>query len=35
LYGDGSVHFLLDTISAETYVALCTRAGAEVVDDFD
>jgi prepilin-type N-terminal cleavage/methylation domain-containing protein len=35
LYGDGSVHFLLDTISPEAYVALCTRAGAEVVDEFE
>jgi hypothetical protein len=35
LYGDGSVHFLLDTISATSYVALCTRAGGEAVDDVD
>jgi len=27
LFGDGSVHFLLDSISAATYVGLCTRAG--------
>ena len=32
LYGDGSVHFLFDKISAASYVALCTRAGGEVVD---
>ena len=25
LFGDGSVHFLLDTITAANYVALCTR----------
>jgi prepilin-type N-terminal cleavage/methylation domain-containing protein len=35
LFGDGSVHFLLDTISAADYVALCTRAGGEVVNDVD
>ena len=33
LYADGSVHFLRDTIRAATYVALCTRAGDESVDD--
>jgi prepilin-type N-terminal cleavage/methylation domain-containing protein len=32
LYGDGSVHFLLDKLSADIYVALCTRAGGEVTD---
>ena len=25
LFGDGSVHFLLDGISAAAYVGLCTR----------
>jgi prepilin-type N-terminal cleavage/methylation domain-containing protein len=35
LYGDGSVHFLLDTISKANYVALCTRAKGEVVDHVD
>jgi hypothetical protein len=29
LYGDGSVHFLFDTINAAHYAALCTRAGGE------
>jgi prepilin-type N-terminal cleavage/methylation domain-containing protein len=33
LYGDGSVHFLRDAISPASYVALCTRAGGDVVDD--
>jgi prepilin-type N-terminal cleavage/methylation domain-containing protein len=33
LYGDGSVHFLLDTISEANYLALCTRAGGDVVDN--
>jgi hypothetical protein len=35
LFGDGSVHFLADKISAAVYVALCTRAGGEVVEDVD
>jgi prepilin-type N-terminal cleavage/methylation domain-containing protein len=35
LFGDGSVHFLPDTITAANYVALCTRAGGEVVDHVD
>ncbi len=35
LSGDGSVHFLLDTINTASYVALSTRAGGEVVDDVD
>jgi prepilin-type N-terminal cleavage/methylation domain-containing protein len=34
-FGDGSVHFLLDTITAANYVALCTRAGGEVIDHVD
>ncbi len=34
-FGDGSVHFLVDTITAANYVALCTRAGGEVVDYVD
>jgi hypothetical protein len=32
LFGDGSIHFLRDTVSKSTYVALCTRAGKEIVD---
>jgi prepilin-type N-terminal cleavage/methylation domain-containing protein len=35
LFGDGSVHFLLDGISAATYVGLCTRAGGEIIDNVD
>jgi hypothetical protein len=35
LFGDGSVHFLADKISAAVYVALCTRAGGEVIEDVD
>jgi hypothetical protein len=35
LFGDGSVHFLLDTINKATYVGLCTRAGGEPVDNVD
>ena len=35
LYGDGSVHFLRDEISPKAYVALCTREGAEVVDELE
>ena len=35
LFGDGSVHFLRDTISAALYVALCTRAGGETIDHVD
>jgi hypothetical protein len=35
LYGDGSVHFLPDTISAANYVALCTRAAGDIVDYVD
>jgi len=35
LFGDGSVHFLSDKISSTVYVALCTRAGGEVVQDVD
>ncbi len=31
LYGDGSVHFVVETIDAETYVSLFTRAGHDVV----
>jgi prepilin-type N-terminal cleavage/methylation domain-containing protein/prepilin-type processing-associated H-X9-DG protein len=31
---DGSTHFINDTIDAETFVGLCTRAGGEVVGDF-
>jgi hypothetical protein len=33
LYGDGSVHFVRDTISVAGYVALGTRAGGEAVVD--
>ena len=35
LFGDGSVHFLLDTINKATYLGLCTRAGGESVDNVD
>jgi prepilin-type N-terminal cleavage/methylation domain-containing protein len=35
LYGDGSVHFLRDGVGPEVYMALCTRAGAEVVDELE
>jgi prepilin-type N-terminal cleavage/methylation domain-containing protein len=33
LYGDGSVHFISDNISADVYVAAATRAGRETDDD--
>jgi hypothetical protein len=33
LFGDGSVHFLRDGILPKVYMALCTRAGAEVFDE--
>jgi prepilin-type N-terminal cleavage/methylation domain-containing protein len=32
LLGDGSVHFLRDTITGADYVALCTRAGDDIAD---
>jgi prepilin-type N-terminal cleavage/methylation domain-containing protein len=35
LFGDGSVHYLLDSISKATYVGLCTRAGKEILDNVD
>jgi len=35
LAGDGSVHFIRDTISAAIYVALSTRAGGETIDHAD
>jgi prepilin-type N-terminal cleavage/methylation domain-containing protein len=35
LFGDGSVHFLSDNISAPIYMGLCTRAGGEVIDNVD
>ena len=35
LFGDGSVHFLLNTISAATYIGLCTRTGGELIDNVD
>jgi uncharacterized protein DUF1559 len=35
LYGDGSVHFLVDTIAPANYVALLTRAGGEIVSNVD
>ena len=35
VFGDGSVHFLLDKLSAAIYVALCTRAGGETIDHVD
>lgn len=31
---DGSVHFIRQTVDARTFVALCTRAGGEVVEDY-
>ena len=31
---DGSSHFLSDSIDAKTFVALCTRAGGEVIGTF-
>ena len=31
---DGSAHFISDSIDAQTFVSLCTRAGGEVVGDF-
>lgn len=31
LYGDGSVHFVSDSINAETYISLFTRAGHDIV----
>jgi prepilin-type N-terminal cleavage/methylation domain-containing protein len=35
LFGDGSAHFLLDTINKATYLGLCTRAGGENLDNVD
>lgn len=35
LFGDGSVHFLANTISKATYVGLCTRAGKEILENVD
>jgi hypothetical protein len=35
LFGDGSVHFLLNTINVPTYVGLMTRAKGEVLEDVD
>jgi prepilin-type N-terminal cleavage/methylation domain-containing protein len=35
LYGDGSVHLLLDTINKATYLGICTRAGGETIDNVD
>jgi prepilin-type N-terminal cleavage/methylation domain-containing protein len=35
LFGDGSVHFLLNSISKGTYVGLVTRAGREVLENVD
>ncbi|MEX2140658.1 MAG: DUF1559 domain-containing protein [Pirellulales bacterium] len=32
---DGSVHFFAETMELQTLAALCTRAGGEVVGDFD
>jgi prepilin-type N-terminal cleavage/methylation domain-containing protein len=31
---DGSTHFISDSIDAETFVSLCTRAGGEVTGEF-
>src|SRR5262245_1549385 len=35
LIGDGSVHFIRDSISAKIYVALVTRAGGETIEHVD
>jgi prepilin-type N-terminal cleavage/methylation domain-containing protein len=35
LFGDGSVHFLTNTISVPVYTGLCTRAGGEILDNVD
>ena len=35
LFGDGSVHFIVDQIGASIYVALCTRAGGETIGHVD
>ncbi len=35
LFGDGSVHFLVDQITPAIYVGLCTRAGGETIDHVD
>jgi prepilin-type N-terminal cleavage/methylation domain-containing protein len=35
LFGDGSVHFLLNTISRPTYVGLVTRSGGESLENVD
>jgi prepilin-type N-terminal cleavage/methylation domain-containing protein/prepilin-type processing-associated H-X9-DG protein len=31
---DGSAHFIDETIRAEAFVAMCTRAGGEIVEEF-
>ena len=31
---DGSTHFIADSIDAETFVSLCTRAGGEVTGEY-
>jgi hypothetical protein len=33
--GDGSVHFIVDRIAANIYVALVTRAGGETTGPMD
>ena len=35
LFGDGSVHFLSNDIGVTIYLALCTRAGGEIVENVD
>ena len=35
LFGDGSVHFIVDGISVANYLALCTREGEELFDDVE
>jgi len=35
LFGDGSVHFLTNTISKPMYIGLCTRAGGEILENVD
>jgi len=34
LFADGSVHFLSDTLSAQTLTALITRDGGELINDW-
>ena len=34
-FADGSVHFLRESLAMKTLAALCTRAGNEVIGEFD